>query len=69
MQARSRQYEGNPTWVPLAGREGAIAGQPYLPEDIQPLAQRDTAAYVQVEFGSDDWLAPVRFSGNIGLRY
>lgn len=69
VQARSRQYEGTPTWVPLAGREGAIPGQPYLPEDIQPLAQRDTAAYVQVEFGSDDWLAPVRFSGNIGLRY
>ncbi len=69
VQDRARDLGGSPTWVPLAGRDGAIAGTPYLPEDIQPLAQRDTAAYLQLDFGSDDLLGPVRFSGNIGLRY
>jgi len=59
----------SPTWVPLAGRQGALAGTPYLPEDIQPIAPQDTAAYLQLEFGSDDLLGSVRMSGNIGVRY
>lgn len=69
VQALARAQGASPTWVPLAGREGVVAGTPYLPDDIQPLAQRDAAAYLQLEFGSDDLLGPVRFSGNVGVRY
>lgn len=59
----------NDKWVPLAQRAGAIAGTPYLPQDIQPITQRDGAAYVMARFASDDLLGPVRLSGNIGVRY
>lgn len=69
IQTIARGLGASPTWVPLAGRQGAIAGTPFLPEDIQPIAQQDAAAYVQLEFGSDDLLGSVRLSGNIGLRY
>jgi TonB-dependent receptor len=69
IQDIARTLGFNPTWVPLAGRQGAIPGTPYLPEDIQPISQQDSAAYVQLEFGSDDLLGSVRLSGNIGLRY
>jgi TonB-dependent receptor len=69
VQNIARTLGANPTWVPLAGRQGAIAGTPFLPEDIQPIAQQDAAAYVQLDFGSDDLLGSVRLSGNIGLRY
>lgn len=69
IQDIARTFGANPTWVPLAGRQGAIAGTPFLPEDIQPLSQQDAAAYVQVDFASDDLLGDVRLSGNIGLRY
>ncbi|WP_240310863.1 TonB-dependent receptor [Altererythrobacter sp. ZODW24] len=60
---------GNAGWVPLAQRNGAIAGSPYLNSDIQPIGQQDSAAYAMVSFGSDDMFGDVRFSGNIGLRY
>jgi TonB-dependent receptor len=69
IQNQARALGANPSWVPLSGREGAIAGTPYLPEDIQPIAQQDSAAYVQLDFGSDTLLGDVRLSGNIGLRY
>ena len=69
VQDLARTYESQPNWVPLAGRPGVIPGTPYLPEDIQPIAQQDSAAYLQLDFGSDDLLGPVRLSGNIGLRY
>lgn len=69
IQNIARTFGFNPTWVPLAARQGAIPGTPYLPEDIQPISQQDSAAYVQLEFGSDDLLGSVRMSGNIGLRY
>lgn len=69
LQAQARAFEGNPTFVPLALRQNVIAGTPFLPDEIQPLAQQDSAAYAQLEFGSDDLLGSVRFSGNIGVRY
>lgn len=69
IQNIARTFEANPTWVPLAARQRAIPGTPFLPEDIQGIAQQDSAAYVQLEFGSDDLFGPVRMSGNIGLRY
>lgn len=69
IQDQARALGASPTWVPLAGRQNAIAGTPSLPEDIQPIAQRDTSGYIQFDFGSDDLLGSVRLSGNIGLRY
>ncbi len=69
VQAISRTFGSAPNWVPLAGRQRAIAGTPYLPEDIQGISQQDSAAYIQLDFGSDDLFGPVRMSGNIGLRY
>jgi TonB-dependent receptor len=69
VQDIARTFGFNPTWVPLAARQNAIAGTPFLPEDIQPISQQDSAAYAQLEFGSDDLLGSIRLSGNIGLRY
>lgn len=70
IQGQAIQYGASPSWNPLAGRPGAIAGTPYLPEDIQPISQRDAAAYVMASFGSDTMFGGnVRMSGNIGVRY
>ncbi len=63
------QFGGSPTWNPLAERPGVISGTPYLPADIQPVRQEDTAGYLQLDFGSDTLFGNVRFSGNIGVRY
>ena len=69
VQAISRTLGSSPTWVPLSGRQNALDGTPYLREDIQPLSQQDSAAYLQLEFGSDDLFGSLRMSGNIGVRY
>jgi TonB-dependent receptor len=69
VQDQARALGASPSWVPLSGRQNAIAGTPYLPEDIQPIAQQDTAAYVQLEFGTDNLFGDLRLSGNVGLRY
>lgn len=69
IQDMARQYGASPSWNPLAGRDNAIAGTPYIPADIQPVAQEDKAGYVMVNFGSDDLGGGVRLSGNIGVRY
>ena len=58
-----------PTWNPLAGRDGAIEGTPYLPSDIQTVKQDDYAAYLMLEFGSDNLFGNLRMSGNVGVRY
>ncbi|WP_305098379.1 TonB-dependent receptor [Croceibacterium aestuarii] len=64
---------GSPTWVPLAARN---AGTPnaanaagFIPQDIQPVGQKDKAAYIMASFGSDDAFGSVRLSGNVGVRY
>ncbi|WP_233999796.1 TonB-dependent receptor [Porphyrobacter sp. TH134] len=70
VQEISRGLGSSPTWVPLAGRQGAISGTPFLREDIQPLAQQDSAAYLQLEFGADNVFgSAMRLSGNVGVRY
>lgn len=69
VQDISRSLGSAPSWVPLSGRQGAIAGTPYLREDIQPLSQQDSAAYLQLEFGADNVFGSMRLSGNIGVRY
>lgn len=55
-------------WVPLAGRAGVVAGTPFLPGEINPVAERNNAAYLLVRFGkemSNGW----NLSGNTGVRY
>ncbi|MEG3083024.1 TonB-dependent receptor [Sphingomonas sp. PB2P12] len=55
-------------WVPLAARAGAIAGTPFLPGEINPVSERNNAAYAMARFGNDlsnGW----NLSGNIGVRY
>lgn len=57
-------------FVPAGQRTGAIAGTSFLPEDIQPVNQQDSAAYAMLNFGSDAPLfGNVRVSGNAGVRY
>lgn len=69
VQDQATALGASPTWVPLSGRQNAIAGTPYLPEDIQPISQQDSAAYLQLEFGADDVFGSLRLSGNVGVRY
>jgi TonB-dependent receptor len=69
IQDMARQYGANPSWNPLAERAGTINGSHYLPSDIQPVSQKDSAAYIMLNFGSDDLFGDVRFAGNIGVRY
>jgi TonB-dependent receptor len=55
-------------WVPLASRAGVVAGTPFLPGEINPVSERNNAAYAVVRFGNDlsnGW----NLSGNIGVRY
>ena len=59
---------GNAGWVPLAERGGVTNGTAFLPSEIQPVSQQDTALYLQAKFGSDDF-GGMRLSGNIGVRY
>ncbi len=69
IQNMARQYGASPSWNPLAGRQGVLAGQPYLPGDIQPVSQEDAAVCAMLNFGSDTLFGDVSFAGNIGLRY
>ncbi len=49
----------------LAGREGVVDGF-YLPSEVNPTNERNSAFYVKLNFGGGD---TNRFSGNVGLRY
>ena len=69
VQDRAIALGASPSWNPLAARDGAIAGTPFLPSEIQSVKQDDYAAYVMLEFGSDELFGDLRMSGNIGLRY
>jgi TonB-dependent receptor len=59
---------GGSGWVPLASRNGVIAGTPFRPGEINQQNEKNLAAYVQVnydhDFGND-----VKLTGNFGLRY
>ncbi|MBX7495754.1 TonB-dependent receptor [Qipengyuania sp. 6B39] len=68
IQDQYRDLNGSPTWNPLAGRPGVVAGTPYLPSEIQPIRQEDDSGYVMLRFGSENF-AGMRMSGNIGVRY
>lgn len=57
-------------FVPAGQRQGAIPGTSFLPEDVQPVNQQDSAAYAMLNFGSEDPIfGGIRVSGNIGVRY
>ncbi|WP_294331674.1 TonB-dependent receptor [uncultured Sphingomonas sp.] len=69
IQAQATALGASPSWVPLASRSGVVPGTSYLPSEIQPVSQLDSAAYGMASFGSDTFLGNIRFSGNVGLRW
>ncbi|HWF99423.1 MAG TPA: TonB-dependent receptor [Steroidobacteraceae bacterium] len=54
-------------WVPLADRCGVIPGTPFLPGEVNPVDERNKAAYVMLNFGHS--IGSHTLSGNIGVRY
>lgn len=59
-------------WVPAQMRDtnndGIVDTQGYfLPEELSDIKEVNQAAYVRVDFGSDDYR--FKFDGNIGVRY
>jgi len=59
---------GGDGWVPLASRNGVVAGTPYLPGEINPVSERNQAGYGLIRFG-DDLANGWNISANVGLRY
>ncbi len=55
-------------WRPLTSRDGVIAGTPFLPSEIGSVKRENIAAYIRLDFGSDNFLGG-ELTGNIGLRY
>jgi TonB-dependent receptor len=58
---------GSQGWVPLADRCNVIPGTPFLAGEINPVDEKNKAAYLQLNFRHD--FGEHRFSGNIGVRY
>jgi len=56
-------------WRRLSERDGALAGTPYLPSEIQEVSEATKAAYVMLSFGNDEYAAYPTISGNIGVRF
>lgn len=56
-------------WLPANKREGVLseAGGYFQPEEVFRTEETNNAAYVRVDFGSDE--TALRFNGNFGLRY
>lgn len=50
----------------LGDRNGVIAGTNYLPAEVNETNEKNTSAYVRLNFGGD---GENRFDGNVGLRY
>jgi TonB-dependent receptor len=59
---------GGSGWVPLASRNGVIAGTPFLPGEINNQTEKNDAAYIQANY-AHDFSGDVKLSGNIGVRY
>jgi TonB-dependent receptor len=59
---------GGSGWVPLAQRNGVIAGTPFKPGEINDQNEKNNAAYIQVNY-AHDFSGDVKLSGNIGVRY
>ncbi len=75
--AIAREWQGTTTcgtrtintgWNALADRCGVVAGTPFLPDEVNPIREKNYAAYAMARF--DTQLGDsVRLSGNIGLRF
>lgn len=57
----------NNGWNALANRCGVIAGTPFLPDEINPIRERNYAAYLMAKI--DTHLGTLRLTGNVGVRY
>jgi TonB-dependent receptor len=56
------------SWVPLAERPGVLPGTPFLPGEINPVLEKNNAAYLMAQFATgldNGW----SLSGNVGLRW
>lgn len=66
---RPRLVDGCPqNWVPLAQRCGVVKGTPFLPSEINPVEETNSAAYAMLRFGNE-LSNGVRISGNVGVRF
>jgi len=66
--AAGSQGGGSSGWVPLANRQGVVAGTNYLPSEINPLDERNISAYLETKLDhrfENGW----RLSGTVGLRF
>ncbi|HSC69470.1 MAG TPA: TonB-dependent receptor [Cellvibrio sp.] len=66
MDGRVLAETGN-GWVPASDRPDATIEGRYSPADIYITEEKNEAAYVRLDFGSDE--SAYRFNGNVGLRY
>jgi TonB-dependent receptor len=57
----------NNGWNALANRCGVIAGTPFLPDEINPIRERNYAAYLMARI--DTHLGGLHLTGNVGVRY
>lgn len=62
------QMSAGGSWAPYKCREG-VDGRygMFLPNEISNTVETNKAAYVRLDFGSDE--SQMRYSGNVGLRY
>ncbi len=59
---------GGSGWVPLAKRDGVIAGSLFRPGEVNQQTEKNIAAYVQVNY-DHEMGSSMKLSGNFGLRY
>jgi TonB-dependent receptor len=59
----------NAKFASAANRAGAIAGTPFLPNEVQRVHQQDSAAYVMLPFKSETLIGGLSIAGNFGVRY
>ncbi|HEU4649971.1 MAG TPA: TonB-dependent receptor [Croceibacterium sp.] len=56
-------------WVRAKDRPLTVGGTHYLPSEIQQVHQKDTNAYLMMNFGTPEGADGLRIAGNIGVRY
>ena len=59
---------GGGDWGPLRERCGVLAGSPFLPQEINPIDEHNSAAYFMTRF-NHEFGGGQRLSGNLGIRY
>lgn len=57
----------NAGWNALGNRCGVIQGTPFLPDEINPIRERNYAAYLMARI--DTHLGGLHLTGNVGVRY